>query len=336
MIERLKILAILTSAALSIVATTAVAKPFQDRADVKDFIHMMTRDHGFDETELTALFSRVEPSEKIIASITRPAEAKPWYDYRPIFLTEKRIAGGVKFWNAHQDELARAQKSFGVPAQIITAIIGVETYYGRHKGRYRVMDSLSTLAFDYPARGKFFRSELAQFLLLSREEKKDPFSFKGSYAGAMGMTQFISSSFRSYAIDFDGDHRRDLWDSTSDAIGSVANYLKRHGWVADAPIASAAVVHGDACQDIVDLGIKPKTPIHELRKRGVELAKTLPDDSMAALLAFETQRGQEFWVGLDNFYVITRYNHSPLYAMAVYQLGEEIRERRAHLALDPP
>lgn len=326
----------LTIAALCAAASTVFAQPFQDRAEVKDFIHMMSKDHGFNETELTKLFAKVEPSDKIIEAITRPAEAKPWFDYRPIFLTEKRIAGGVEFWNAHRDELSRAQERFGVPAQIVTAIIGVETYYGHHKGHYRVMDSLSTLAFDYPPRGKFFRGELAQFLLLTREEKKDPFSFMGSYAGAMGMTQFISSSFRSYAVDFDGDHKRDLWDSPSDAIGSVANYLNLHGWVAGAPIASAAVVHGDDYKDIVDLGLKPKTSIRDLRKHGVEISKPLPDDSLAALLAFETQQGQEFWVGLDNFYAITRYNHSPLYAMAVYQLGEEIRERRAHLALDPP
>jgi len=336
MIRPSQALALLTIATLNLVVPTVLAQPFQDRAEVKDFIHMMSRDHRFSETELTTLFSHVKPSDKIIAAITRPAEAKPWYDYRPIFLTEKRIAGGVKFWNQHQDELARAQKRFGVPPQIVTAIIGVETYYGRHKGTYRVMDSLSTLAFDYPARGNFFRSELVQFLLLSREEKRDPLSFMGSYAGAMGMTQFISSSFRSYAVDFDGDNRRDLWDSTSDAIGSVANYLSRHGWVADAQIASAAVVHGDNYQDIVDLGLKPKTPVRELRKHGIEPALTLPDDSKAALVALETRQGQEYWIGLDNFYVITRYNHSPLYAMAVYQLGEEIRERRAHLALDLP
>ena len=336
MIRPLKVLAILTTTALGVMSAAALAQPFQDRAEVKDFIHMMSRDHHFSETELTTLFSQVKPSDKIIAAITRPAEAKPWYDYRPIFVTEKRIVGGVEFWNAHQDELARAQKHFGVPAQIVTAILGVETYYGRHKGHYRVMDSLSTLAFDYPARGKFFRSELVQFLLLSREENRDPLSFMGSYAGAMGMTQFISSSFRSYAVDFDGDHRRDLWNNTSDAIGSVANYLNRHGWVADAPIASAAIVHGNDYQGIVDLGVKPQTPTRELRKHGVETARKLPSDSLAALLPFETRQGQEFWVGLDNFYVITRYNHSPLYAMAVYQLSEEIRERRAHLAMDPP
>ena len=331
-----KTLALLTLATLSFAIPAALAQPFQDRAEVKDFIHMMSKDHGFNELKLTALFARVEPSEKIISAITRPAEGKPWYDYRPIFLTEKRIAGGVKFWNQHQDELARAQKRFGVPAQIITAIIGVESYYGRHKGRYRVMDSLSTLAFDYPARGKFFRSELVQFLLLSREENRDPLSFMGSYAGAMGMTQFISSSYRSYAVDFDGDNHRDLWDSPSDAIGSVANYMKRHGWIADAPIAIAAIVHGDDYKAIVDLGLKPKTSIGDMRKHGVEITRDLPSDTMAALLAFETRQGQEFWIGLDNFYAITRYNPSPLYAMAVYQLGEEIRERRAHLALELP
>lgn len=331
-----KAFAFLAISILCLADSVAMAQPFQDRTDVKEFIHMMSRDHDFDETELTTLFAHVQPSEKIIAAITRPAEGKPWYDYRPIFLTEKRITGGVKFWDQYQKELERAQQRFGVPAQIVTAIIGVETYYGRHKGRYRVMDSLSTLAFNYPKRGKFFRSELAQFLLLSREEKRDPLSFKGSYAGAMGMAQFISSSYRSYAVDFDGDQHRDLWDSPSDAIGSVANYLSRHGWVTGARVTSTAVVHGDGYKKLVDLGLKPKTSIGEIRSHGIEITQPLPDDSLAALLAFETRQGQEFWVGLKNFYVITRYNHSPLYAMAVYQLGEEIRERRAHLALDLP
>jgi membrane-bound lytic murein transglycosylase B len=298
------------------------------RADVQAFINDMASKHGFDRQNLSRLFGQVELKQKIIDAITRPAESKPWFQYRPIFVTKTRIEEGVAFWNQHRAELERAEKEYGVPAEIIVAIIGVETRYGRHKGGYRVMDSLSTLAFEYPKRAKFFLSELEQYLLLAREEGLDPLSIKGSYAGAMGKAQFISSSYRNYAVDFDGDGKRDLWNNTADAIGSVANYFKRHRWQPGGKIASPALVGGNHIQVTVSKGYKPHSSVAELRKNGVTPRTRLDPEAQAALIELQNKNGREYWVGLNNFYVITRYNHSPLYAMAVYQLGQEILSQR--------
>ncbi|NOX77142.1 MAG: lytic murein transglycosylase B [Gammaproteobacteria bacterium] len=298
------------------------------RADVQDFIKKMVDKHGFDADRLTALFGQVQLKSKIISAITRPAESKPWYKYRPIFVTQTRINEGVAFWEKNRAELERAEKIYGVPPEIIVAIIGVETRYGRHKGGYRVMDSLSTLAFEYPKRSKFFRDELEQYLLLAREENLNPMDIKGSYAGAMGKAQFISSSYRHYAVDFDGDGKRDLWNNTSDAIGSVANYFKLHKWQPGAKITAPAIVGSNHIQVLVKQGYKPHSSVAELRQRGVTAKVKLDPQAMGALIELKTRAGREYWVGLDNFYVITRYNHSPLYAMAVYQLGQAILAKR--------
>ncbi|WP_455217653.1 lytic murein transglycosylase B [Kaarinaea lacus] len=297
---------------------------FSQNEDVQAFIEEVSQKHGFKKDELKKLFAKVEFKQKIIDAITRPAESKPWYEYRPIFVTETRITEGVKFWNEHQDELERAHQEYGVPPEIIVAIIGVETRYGRHKGGHRVMDSLSTLAFGYPKRAQFFKGELEQYLLLAREENLDPLSVKGSYAGAMGKAQFISSSYRNYAVDFDGDGKRDLWNNTSDAIGSVANYFKRHKWQPGGPITTPAIVGSNHIQVLVEKGIKPHSTVADLRKRGVTPKTKVEPDEMGALIELENLAGREYWLGLNNFYVITRYNHSPLYAMAVYQLGQAI------------
>lgn len=297
---------------------------FSQNEDVQAFIEEVSQKHGFKKDELKKLFAKVEFKQKIIDAITRPAESKPWYEYRPIFVTETRITEGVKFWNEHQDELERAHQEYGVPPEIIVAIIGVETRYGRHKGGHRVMDSLSTLAFGYPKRAKFFRQELEQYLLLAREENLDPLSINGSYAGAMGKAQFISSSYRNYAVDFDGDGKRDLWNNTSDAIGSVANYFKRHKWQPDGPITTPAIVGSNHIKVLVEKGIKPHSTVAELRKRGVTPKTKVDPNEMGALIELQNRAGREYWLGLNNFYVITRYNHSPLYAMAVYQLGQAI------------
>ncbi len=299
------------------------------RADVQKFIGEMVEKHDFDADKLTKLFKQVELREKIVDAITRPAESKSWHQYRPIFVTKTRINEGVTFWNENRETLERAEKEYGVPPEIIVAIIGVETRYGRHKGSYRVMDSLSTLAFQYPKRSKFFRSELEQYLLLTREENIEPLTIKGSYAGAMGKPQFISSSYRHYAIDFDGDGKRDLWNNTVDAIGSVANYFKRHKWQPGNPIVVPAVVGSNHIQVLVKKGYKPHSTIAELRKRGATAKSKLDLNAMGALLELKTLAGREHWIALDNFYVITRYNHSPLYAMAVYQLGQAIMSKRA-------
>jgi len=302
---------------------------FENREDVLGFIDEVSKKHGFDKRDLKKLFTKIEFKQSIIDAITRPAEGKPWFQYRPIFVTNTRIKEGVKFWNQNKETLDRAEKEYGVPPEIIVAIIGVETRYGRHKGGYRVLDSLATLAFGYPKRAKFFRSELEQYLLLAREEKLDPIAIKGSYAGAMGQAQFISSSYRNYAVDFDGDGKRDLWDNTSDAIGSVANYFKRHKLQPGGKVVSPAIVGSNHIQVLVEKGYKPHSTVAELRKRGVTAKVKLNPDSMGALIELKKLAGQEHWLVLDNFYVITRYNHSPLYAMAVYQLGQAIIEKRA-------
>ena len=298
------------------------------RADVQAFIAEMSTKHGFKAQQLSQLFGEVKLQQKIIDAISRPAEAKPWHQYRPIFVTESRTQEGVAFWNQHQADLERAHQVYGVPPEIIVAIIGVETRYGRHKGSYRVMDSLATLAFTYPKRAAFFRSELEQYLLLTREESIEPLSLTGSYAGAMGMGQFISSSYRHYAVDFDGDGKRDLWNNPVDAIGSVANYFKQHQWQPGAMVTVPALVGGNHIQVTVQKGFKPHSTIAELRNKGVTPKAKADPQAMAALIELETRRGREYWLGLDNFYVITRYNHSPLYAMAVYQLGQAILKQR--------
>jgi len=318
----------LLTAGSSLAATLDDEVPTQ-RPEVQAFIDEMTARHGFDRDELGAIFEQVRMKQKIIDAITRPAESKPWYQYRPIFVTKTRISEGVKFWNENEADLKRAQEVYGVPPEIIVAILGVETRYGRHKGGWRVLDSLSTLAFAYPKRAKFFRSELEQYLLLAREEALDPLTIKGSYAGAMGKAQFISSSYRHYAVDFDGDGKRDLWNNTTDAIGSVANYFKRHNWQPGEPVGSYAMVGSNRIARLLKAGIKPHMPVKEFRKQGVTALTPLPPEALAALIAFDKKVGRpDYWLGLNNFYTITRYNHSPLYAMAVYQLGQAISKER--------
>ena len=295
------------------------------RTDVQDFISQMVSKHGFKDEPLKKLFGQVQLQEDIISAITRPAESKPWHQYRPIFVTESRIRQGAEFWREHAEVLAEAERRYGVPASILVAILGVETRYGRHRGGYRVIDSLSTLTFDYPPRAKFFRGELEEYLLMSREEAIDPLELTGSYAGAMGQPQFIPSSFRAYAVDFDDDGHRDLWDNIDDIIGSVANYFSRHHWRSGEPIAVRAKVNGNKHQPLLDKGYRPSITAGKLGKLGVKPQMPIDPKLDAALVALETEEGMEHWVTLHNFYVITRYNHSELYAMAVYQLAEEIR-----------
>lgn len=296
-----------------------------ERVALERFIHKMEVEHGFDAPRLRSLFDGVRFSQKIIDTISRPAESKPWYDYRPIFVTDKRAQAGVDFWRRHADSLAHAQASYGVPPEVIVAIIGVETFYGRHRGGYRVIDALSTLAFNYPKRADFFRSELEHFLLLSREQGVNPPSLHGSYAGAMGLPQFMPSSYRSYAVDFDGDGLTDVWNNPTDAIGSVANYLKVHGWLEGKPVAIRAHVLGEGYRSLLDRGLEPHTSWTQIKDAGVHPEYDPQDDPHALLVDLKSRSGSEYWLGLKNFYVITRYNHSALYAMAVFQLAEAIR-----------
>ena len=292
------------------------------------FIHKMVSQHHFNETQLRQLFKSVEIQQPILDAMSKPAEAKPWFQYRDIFITETRIAGGVQFWQDNQAALAAVEQQYGVPAEIIIAIIGVETKYGANTGKYRVMDALSTLGFAYPKRSEFFLKELEQYLLLTRDEHVDPLSLNGSYAGAMGFPQFMPSSFRTYAADFDHDQHRDIWKNSADAIASVANYFVRNQWQAGGEIAFPVTAKGEAYQKALGKGVKPDSTVGQLRALHINAPKQLANHQAAKLLSYQTLDGNELWLGLHNFYVITRYNHSPLYAMAVYQLSQAIADRK--------
>ncbi len=293
-----------------------------------NFIDEMEQEYGFDPGKLTQLFSDVEVKDAILKAISRPAEkSKPWYEYRNIFIQEKRIKGGVKFWQQYQQALQQAEQQYGVPAEIIIAILGVETRYGGNMGRYRVVDALSTLAFRYPPRSKFFRSELKHFLLLTREEKIPLLKPIGSYAGAMGLGQFMPSSYREYAVDFDGDGKRDIWTNPVDAIGSIANYIKRHGWIAGETIAHQTSLSASVPKALLDKGYKPSLSREELVAAGVSLEGVPGGSDKLALISLTQKDGEEYWIVRQNFYSITRYNHSRMYAMTVKQLAELIRDR---------
>ena len=321
--------AIMTSALL----WTAFSAPFADaqtqstdaeaQQRIDTFISQQSKELGIEQQQLKQLLAQANVNEDVLAAIQRPWEAKPWYQYYPIFLTDKRRAAGVRFWQAHQDELERAAQQFGVPERIIVAIIGIETFYGEYLGKYSVLDTLYTLGFYYPPRSSFFSSELAEYFSLAAEQGWDITQPVGSYAGAMGYGQFISSSYRHYAVDFDGDGKRDLINNTTDAIGSVANYFAEHRWQAGAPVAYQPKQDQDWAA-VASKGMKPDTTIAQLRDQGYQIDKQYADDLAVKVLAFETEKGQEYWLGFDNFYSITRYNHSPLYAMVAYQLSEQI------------
>ena len=298
------------------------------RKDVNEFIDRMVKEHNFNRDDLVKTFKKVKTNPKIIEAITRPAEAKPWYQYRPIFLTSDRIRQGVKFWRKNAEHLQRAYEVYGVAPEMIVAIIGVETKYGKYKGKYPVMNALTTLAFDYPKRASFFEKELEEFLLLAREEKVDPMKLKGSYAGAMGKPQFIASSYRHYAVDFNGDGKRDILNSTVDAIGSVANYFAEHNWYKDEPVTALAKISGDKYKEIVKKGIKPSITLDKVLDAGVSIDEKHSSALETALIELELKDGKEYWVAFNNFYAITRYNHSELYAMAAYQLAQEIKRFR--------
>ncbi len=298
--------------------------------DVQVFINEMVKKHNFKKNELESLFSQVKIKQKILDAISRPAEkSKAWHEYRKIFLTSKRINQGVTFWQENSDIIDYAEKTYGIAPEIMVAIIGVETYYGRLQGSYRVMDALSTLAFKYPKRSKFFRGELKHFLIMSQEQKFDPLSKKGSYAGAMGMGQFIPSSFQSYAVDFDGDGIKDIWKNNTDAIGSVANYFKRHGWKRGQPVTDQVQLSNNntiSKEDGCRRSCKLKLNVAQFREKGIQGKASVDDKTPAILLILKQKAGKEYWLGYNNFYVISRYNHSTLYSMAVYQLSQEIKQ----------
>lgn len=320
-------LLILCCAFICLTANAAENKTVLSNPIIAEFIDDMVKQHNFDKNELHNLFSQVEVLPEIIERMNRPAEAWPWHRYRNLFIKQDRIEQGVAFWRENEELLKRAEEKYGVPAEIIVAILGVETRYGRHKGKFRLLDSLTTLVIDYPKRRKFFKKELEQVLLLARDEGFDPLSLKGSYAGAMGKAQFIASSYRHYAVDFNGDGVRDLLNSTEDAVGSIASYLARHGWQAGEPITAKANVTGEKYKKLVQKGLKPKVEFAKLSDYGVQAGTKFDPSLKTALIELEqTEEAKEHWIVLRNFYAITRYNHSQLYAMAAYQLGQNIKE----------
>ena len=301
---------------------TVVGENYSSRDDVREFIKSLVIEN-FSESELLKVFGEVEYKQNIIEAISRPAEkVLTWSDYQDIFLREPRISAGKRFMETYDEPLQRAFEEYDVPPALLTAVIGVETMYGRYLGDYRVLDALVTLAFDYPPRATFFRKELYEFFKLVREEKQEITDLKGSYAGAMGYGQFISSSYRRYAVDFDGDGIRDIWRNPVDAIGSVANYLSEHGWSNGQVVVR--IDADDIDESIFNVSLKPSITIADLEQFGVSVAA--PRNERVSPMKLLGKQGSEYWLGFNNFYVITRYNHSKLYAMAVHQLSEALNK----------
>lgn len=314
-------------------ASTRVSGDFAGSPGVDGFITRMQQKHGFAPTEVAAILSGAKREQWILDAMDRQAPRAStgpngaWTRYRAKFVTEDNIANGVRFWNRHRAALERAAASYGVPPEYIVAIIGVETRYGGYVGKTRIIDALATLAFAYPRRADYFIGELESFLIMAREERMDPFGPRGSYAGAMGLGQFMPSSFRDYAVDFDGDGDRDLWNP-EDAIGSVANYFKSHGWVRGEPVTVRAQLRSDANPSLMKTGFATRHNVKDLANRGITPSSPLGGASKVSLLQLDVGTRYEYWLGLQNFYTITRYNHSTYYAMAVHQLAQAIRARR--------
>jgi len=298
------------------------------------FVDKMVAEHGFDRDALSATLRSATIDQSILDAISRPAErVVPWYEYRAIFVNEARIAAGTRFWTEHAGTIQSISERYGVAPEMLVAIIGVETYFGQRTGKYRVLDSLATLAFAYPPRAKFFGGELEQFLLLTREEGLDPKTPMGSYAGAMGAGQFIPSSFRTYAVDADGDGKRDIWNDWADVLGSIANYFKKNGWQTGEPVADpatrSAAWNGPEPSNALELA----ETVGSLEKQGYVFSTSESPDAPAAAFALEASaNSSEFWIGYHNFKVITRYNRSPKYALAAHQLGQAIRSSYAAIA----
>ena len=298
------------------------------RPEVKEFIAHMSTAYGFKKGALRKLLKSAASQTAIIDAMSKPAEkAKLWYEYRPIFLNERRIREGTEFWVAHRQALDQASIKSGVAPEYLAAILGVETYYGRLTGTYRVLDALVTLSFDYPPREKFFRDELEQYLLLTRDAHLDPKTLKGSYAGAMGAPQFMPSNYRRYAVDADANGRIDLWNDWPDVCASVGNYLKEHGWNTGEPVLEEATVLPEKAGDLDGRKLALSETISSLEAKGVSFDAALPPEAPAILIAADEPDGVHWRVGYNNFFVITRYNHSALYAMAVYELATAMKQR---------
>jgi membrane-bound lytic murein transglycosylase B len=323
-IARVTVGAVLASfLALFSVCAPAATSPL--RPEIESFIDEMARKHGYAVATLRRLFAQVQPRPSILRAMAAPRTARPWYEFREGAITSARIEGGIRFWKENQAVLEQANREFGVPEELIVATIGIETSYGRMMGTIKVLDALTTLAFDYPPRAEFFRGELEEFLLLAREAKLDAANIRGSYAGALGFPQFLPSSYRKYAIDFDGDGRRDLLASRADAIGSVANYYRTFGWKAGGSVIAEAQSGEAELGPLLAAGIKPHSTVAELRGKGLLIPGAADETAQATVFSVETENGHKLYLGFDNFYVITRYNRSVNYAMAVWELASELK-----------
>lgn len=315
----------LFSFSISVYSNTA----FTQRKEVKEFIIKMVREHHFNALQLTKTLNQVQLQPKIIESMEKPFEKKNWDIYRNLFLTPERVKSGLAFWEKNRSTLEKVQKIYGVPPEIIIAILGVETLYGERQGNYRVLDALATLAFNYPKRSPYFTYELKEYLLLCREQNVPATFYKGSYAGAIGQPQFMPSNYRVFAIDYNNKGRRDLISNNDDVIASIANYFKRHGWITNEDVVQSARLAGRVTKrlqlnprkanytyaQLVSAGIKPSTVAQNHPKR-------------AGVLELETASGKEYWLAYPNFFVITRYNSSPQYALAVYLLSQQLKEQK--------
>ena len=310
-------------------SATAAQGTFASDPAVIDFARGMEQRHGFNADTLLNQFAQTRPNAKVLQLIKPPASPtqRSWERYRPRFLNSVRIDGGVRFWQENRTALTRARALYGVPEEVIVAIIGVETVYGRNTGSFSVLEALATLAFNYPRRADFFREELEQFFLLARENNMDASTIKGSFAGAIGIPQFMPGSQRRYAVDFDGNQQIDLSNSVDDAIGSVARFLEQHGWQADQPVAMPAQISGEPDRALIEAGIRPSLKASDLAQRGI--TGEVDKEAILTLIDLVSPgRATEYWLGYENFYVITRYNRSSFYAMSVFQLAEEIRKRK--------
>jgi len=320
--------ALLLAAVAGTSAGAAGTPNFASEPAVIDFAIELEQRQGFQADELLAQFAQTRPNPKVLQLIQPPTSPlqRSWERYRPRFLNDRRINGGVRFWQDNRATLTRASAEYGVPEEIIVAIIGVETEYGANTGNFGVLEALATLAFHYPRRSEFFRTELEQFLLLARENNINPLAIKGSFAGAIGIPQFMPGSQRRYGVDFDGDQRVDLTGSVSDAIGSVARFLEQHGWQAGQKVAVPARAAGEPERSLIEAGIQPTLTVADLVEKGIT-ADADPQATAALVDLVSPGKETEYWLGFNNFYVITRYNRSSFYAMSVFQLGEAIRSR---------
>jgi membrane-bound lytic murein transglycosylase B len=333
-----QLLAVLVAATATVLALAparaesnvpAAATQFDlERPEIRSFLDEVAKRHSLQRGQLEKLLKTARPQPRIIELISRPAErVVPWWEYRERFLTEDRIALGVKFWEQHRESLEKIAMEHGVAPEYIVAIIGVETKYGAITGRFRVLDALATLAFDYPPRSAFFRKELEEFVLLTQEESLKPDTALGSYAGAMGGSQFMPSSYRRFAVDADGDGKRDLWASWNDVFASTANYFREHGWQTGAPVLSEVELDPEPTFTLDTRNLKPNETVGSLAAQGLRTKTMLPPETPALIISAEQKDGPAYRVGFHNFEVITKYNRSVKYAMTVNDLAEAIAQR---------